>query len=82
MATGESMKTCPNCGYCPHCGRSAQPVYPPTFVPYWPPTLPVYPSPWWQVPPMGPTWTTGTITAGDNVTYDLSNTTFTQPNWQ
>jgi hypothetical protein len=32
-----TVHSCPNCGYCPHCGRSNQPVVP---VPY------PYPSPW------------------------------------
>lgn len=31
---------CPNCGYCPHCGRGGSYYYP-HFVPD-----PVYPSPW------------------------------------
>lgn len=37
------METCPNCGYCKHCGRGGHQVYP------------MYPSPWWQVPSY-PTW--------------------------
>lgn len=30
------MDRCPNCGYCPHCGRSNQQTYP-VVVPYVPP---------------------------------------------
>ena len=47
----KTKETCPNCGYCPHCGRSAQPYYP---QPYYPVT------PWWQAPyyPQ-PTWVCG-----------------------
>ena len=30
--------TCPNCGYCPACGRAR--TYPYTY--------PVYPNPWWN----------------------------------
>jgi hypothetical protein len=38
------MHTCPNCGYCPSCGRSNQPVYP----------APMYPGkPIWVAPPYG-----------------------------
>lgn len=29
------MAACPNCGYCPYCGRSAWPVSPP-WRPYYP----------------------------------------------
>lgn len=34
---------CPNCGYCPACGRSDQPV-----IPWWP--MPYY-GPWWGIYP-------------------------------
>jgi len=37
-------KSCPNCGYCPHCGRSNNP-YPYTY-----PYYPSYPNEWWQTP--------------------------------
>lgn len=36
------MDSCPNCGYCKHCGRSDRPAYVPApypvfpMVPYWP----------------------------------------------
>lgn len=72
-----NSKTCPNCGYCPHCGRSAQPYR----------TLPVYPWPgyyggWWQIPsypvtyPGGSTWTTAgnqPVTYGSTVVVDSTN---------
>lgn len=65
---------CPNCGYCPHCGRAAAPtvvpvpVYPPW---YWP-TVP-YPYPYWigTIPS-----TTGTIVSNDisgNTTTTIKN---------
>ena len=39
--------TCPNCGYCPHCGRGGQQFYPyPEPWPWWRPTSPPYP---WRV---------------------------------
>lgn len=48
------MHTCPNCGYCPHCGRSNRPV-PMVPAPWqWPSspnTFPVYPAqPIWVDP--------------------------------
>lgn len=58
--------TCPNCGYCPHCGRGAQ------MVPMYP--QPIYPRPWpgggwWGIyPPHDWIWNsetvTGTVAAG------------------
>ena len=32
-----TSRQCPNCGYCPHCGRSNQPQFVPyrTGYPYW-----------------------------------------------
>ena len=44
--------TCPNCGYCPHCGRGGYRTYPyqPPYVPY---TTPI----WYGT-------TTGTTTCG------------------
>lgn len=54
---------CPNCGYCPHCGRAAAaPV--PTYVPY----------PWWSwpsVPYPYPFW--HTTVAGGNATTVAGN---------
>lgn len=72
--------TCPNCGYCPHCGRSnAQPAFQPSF-----PTPGV--DPFWQIPNpnVGTITTTPSIT-DYSVTYVESgepmkisgNTTFT-----
>jgi len=59
--------TCPNCGYCPHCGRSAAP--PPVY-PYWP-SHPWY-TPFWAVTPNSmpatPTYTTYGATANMPVT--------------
>ena len=45
----EQNSVCPNCGYCPHCGRGRQlaPTYP----------YPWYPGGWWGI--YQPTWTTG-----------------------
>lgn len=51
-----SDKPCPQCGYCPTCGRGPVPhntYYPPTF------------APWWQT-----TWNpTGVIYTSSNTTY-------------
>jgi hypothetical protein len=48
--------SCPNCGYCKHCGRGGH-WYAPT--PYYPslptyPTYPVWPMPSWTVTSGGP----------------------------
>jgi hypothetical protein len=45
----ETNATCPNCGYCSHCGRSAHPVYR---------TFPYYVAPY--QPPYVISWTTDT----------------------
>ena len=37
------MQTCPRCGYCPTCGRSAQPLRPWPGYPYWYQPWPGYP---------------------------------------
>ena len=53
---GPVQHSCPNCGYCPHCGRSnVQP---------WPMTpWPSYPSyPWWY-PPYTVTWQSNSATS-------------------
>jgi hypothetical protein len=56
--------SCPNCGYCPHCGRSDQPWYP---NPYYPgPSYPSYP--WGQTPGGVAPLTIGTI--GTGLTFD------------
>lgn len=39
--------SCPNCGYCPHCGRGGyrtMPLYPPAYPS---PAYPWYPGPIW-----------------------------------
>lgn len=57
--------TCPNCGYCPHCGRQ-------NLMPYNPwPQPPYYPQPIWisTVPPV-----TGGLTGGSIGTGGLSGT--------
>ena len=43
-------ETCPSCGYCPHCGRSAHP-----WAPYQQPYQPSYQQPY-RPAPYGPTW--------------------------
>lgn len=43
------MNTCPNCGYCPHCGRR-------NAAPNWPYAQPYYPQPIW----IGTPYMTGT----------------------
>lgn len=43
--------TCPNCGYCEHCGRASAPAPQPVWV--WPSYPPQYP--WWTTP-VQPTW--------------------------
>jgi len=58
--TAVEQNPCPNCGYCPHCGRSnQQPIiyyqYPPPFG-------------YWQIQPQLVT-TTLTWVGTDNVTY-------------
>jgi hypothetical protein len=48
QATGDFQDRCPNCGYCPNCGRkNAAPLIPyPYFVPYYQPAFPpMYPWP-------------------------------------
>lgn len=47
--------TCPNCGYCKHCGRGANPYQQPYKHPY------LNPIPWWQNPQ--PTFQTTSGTA-------------------
>lgn len=43
-----SEDSCPNCGYCKHCGRSDKPAYVPAPVPHYP-MFPVWPSyPTWE----------------------------------
>lgn len=62
---------CPNCGYCPHCGRSnGYRTYP--WYPY-----PWYtPAPWFNPPftiSTTPTWTAGN-TSGTTTAYMLTST--------
>lgn len=59
------MNTCPNCGYCPHCGRSAQPH----FTPY------IQPSPTWNptYTPYG--WPTIVVSGGANGSLPKPNET-------
>lgn len=46
---------CPNCGYCPHCGRSnARPIWPAPYR-YWP-------NPFYTAPSVTPGWTFGGTT--------------------
>lgn len=69
----EEKSACPNCGYCPACGRSNAPVrfqfYPPWYVPQ--------PSPWWQ-PTYPWTVTGGSLGAVSGSAYVI-NTTSEQP---
>jgi len=60
MSTNDmTQTTCPNCGYCPHCGQSRQ------MRPYYIP--PYYVQPWWMQPSI--TWTTaGAVTSGHQLT--------------
>jgi hypothetical protein len=62
----QAKQSCPNCGYCPHCGRSTSPHYP-----WW--QRPWYSGPYWQVTP------TATITLlGDTAnTYTVKHDTVT-----
>ncbi len=54
----EDVKSsCPNCGYCPHCGRSNGYWTVPS-VPYIP-WYPTYPYPLYSTPWLGTTWTDG-----------------------
>lgn len=48
---------CPNCGYCPHCGKAKQPQFIAPYYPYW--------NPWYEyiVTSAQPTTTT-TVTTG------------------
>lgn len=45
----DQMSTCPNCGYCPHCGRKNDP---------WRFIQPYYPAPYYH--PYKITWTSST----------------------
>jgi hypothetical protein len=47
----EEKCVCPNCGYCPHCGRGAIKTVPFPTVPNYP-LYPTYPNPWYT----GPVW--------------------------
>ena len=56
-------ESCPNCGYCKHCGRGGG---------YW--TQPYYPYPWWGIYPPNewhiPTiWGTDTTTNKPDITW-------------
>lgn len=53
---GSFKGTCPNCGYCPCCGRSLSPA----FAPYYIPTT----TPYWYQPGYSPQWTV-TRTSGN-----------------
>lgn len=44
QAQNEKQGTCPSCGYCPHCGRSARPWVIP--MPYVQPYVQPYPHPY------------------------------------
>ena len=61
--------SCPNCGFCPHCGRSngywTMPYVP--YVPYYP----IYPS----YPPAYPTWSRGTAVDPCQTTYTITSGT-------
>lgn len=59
--------TCPNCGYCPHCGRQALAPYPYVQPPFVQPVAPT-PYPWGQV------WTSPLSTAASAIG---NTTTFT-----
>jgi len=53
--------TCPNCGYCPTCGRANRPA------PYWPQPYPYY-RPWWYDGWVGGTYNTSDTIAGNDNT--------------
>jgi hypothetical protein len=77
----EKDKTCPSCGHCPTCGRSAAPYCWPIYVAPWH-QRPWYEQPYisWtgqvttggsslQISDCGPQTTTGTAVLGNTVTY-------------
>ena len=65
----EPKNSCPNCGYCPHCGRAN--VYP-SFQPYWGPnTAPWYPS----YPPTWIIYGSGTVSGSGTITNVVSSNT-------
>lgn len=45
IATEPTNERCPNCNYCPHCGRSEQ-----TYAPYYAPRTYPLGHAWWQSP--------------------------------
>jgi hypothetical protein len=56
------QNACPNCGYCPHCGRGghhAAPYYSPYYTPYTVPYMPTY---WGPLPTLSGPMPTGTVT--------------------
>lgn len=59
---------CPNCGYCPHCGRGGYYMIP------WP-YRPLYPQPYipYTAPYRQPTWTWGVIDSTTTATYGSHN---------
>jgi hypothetical protein len=50
--------TCPNCGYCLHCGRSS-----PTYIPTYPVTYPTYPVTYTQYPNYNTPMCVGAVSA-------------------
>ena len=63
--------TCPNCGYCPHCGRSAQPPYYGYPQPYY--HGPVWVSPTYQLQTTSGGALGGTFTSGSLANYGFTN---------
>jgi hypothetical protein len=60
----EQKNVCPNCGYCPHCGRGAhQPMIPAPYQPYPFPYSPNYPPIVWGG---NGVIDTQTVTSGDS----------------
>lgn len=76
MTENNNQCVCPNCGYCPHCGRSAQPYR----------TYPQYPVTWYQGPiwiaPIYSGYPQPSVTLTTGGTYAYSNTTSVKGNEQ
>lgn len=62
--------TCPNCGYCRHCGRGA--IARPYLSPYVAPYYPGHYGGWWQVQPYQPIAGGITYTVAGTVPYTMA----------